>query len=255
MLIKAARVDVAGSALHAPTAGFEDQDFYPDLVDKAVALTCRLAWNHPLPDGNKRAAWAGPADVQPARGSTAWATSERRRGVVSHATGLPVVVGRPFCVYGPGENPDIALVEVARYLRWHLTGRAIEVVGDCDRKKRDFVHVSDLVSALVLIADGAPAGEVYNIGSGEETSMRELASMIGTVTARPVSLENLRDVTEDTYRLVADVSKLRELGFAPRISLAAGVTALACELGPAPELPRTATIFRAGQEAERTQAT
>jgi prophage maintenance system killer protein len=34
------------------------QDFYPDIVDKAAVLTCRLAWNHPLPDGNKRAAWA-----------------------------------------------------------------------------------------------------------------------------------------------------------------------------------------------------
>ena len=55
LLIKASRVDLADSALHAPAAGFEDEDFYPDLVDKAAVLTCRLAWNHPLPDGNKRA--------------------------------------------------------------------------------------------------------------------------------------------------------------------------------------------------------
>jgi death-on-curing protein len=58
VLVKAARVELADSALHAPAAGFGDQDFYPDLVDKAAVLTCRLAWNHPLPDGNKRAAWA-----------------------------------------------------------------------------------------------------------------------------------------------------------------------------------------------------
>jgi death-on-curing protein len=58
VLIKAARVDLADSALHAPQAGFGDEEFYPDLVDKAAVLTCRLAWNHPLPDGNKRAAWA-----------------------------------------------------------------------------------------------------------------------------------------------------------------------------------------------------
>lgn len=54
---KASRVDLADSALHAPMAGFGDEDFYPDLIDKAAVLTCRLAWNHPLPDGNKRAAW------------------------------------------------------------------------------------------------------------------------------------------------------------------------------------------------------
>jgi death on curing protein len=58
VLAKASRVDLADSALHAPAAGFGDQDFYPDLIDKAAVLTCRLAWNHPLPDGNKRAAWA-----------------------------------------------------------------------------------------------------------------------------------------------------------------------------------------------------
>ncbi len=58
VLVKAARVDLADSALHAPQAGFGDEEFYPDVVDKAAVLTCRLAWNHPLPDGNKRAAWA-----------------------------------------------------------------------------------------------------------------------------------------------------------------------------------------------------
>jgi death on curing protein len=37
---------------------FGGQEFYPDVFDKAAVLVCRLAWNHPLIDGNKRAAWA-----------------------------------------------------------------------------------------------------------------------------------------------------------------------------------------------------
>jgi death on curing protein len=57
-LIKASRVELADSALHAPRAGFADTEFYPDLYDKAAVLACRISWNHPLPDGNKRAAWA-----------------------------------------------------------------------------------------------------------------------------------------------------------------------------------------------------
>lgn len=57
-LAKASRSELADSALHAPQAGFGDIEFYPDLYDKAAVLVCRLAWNHPLPDGNKRAAWA-----------------------------------------------------------------------------------------------------------------------------------------------------------------------------------------------------
>jgi death on curing protein len=58
ILAKAGRLELADSALHAPGAGFGDDDFYPDIIDKAAVLTCRLAWNHPLVDGNKRAAWA-----------------------------------------------------------------------------------------------------------------------------------------------------------------------------------------------------
>ena len=58
VLVKASRSDLADSALHAPQAGFGEEEFYPDFYDKAAVLVCRLAWNHPLLDGNKRAAWA-----------------------------------------------------------------------------------------------------------------------------------------------------------------------------------------------------
>ena len=57
-LSTAGRIDLADSALHAPAAAFGDHEFYPDVVDKAAVLCWRLARNHPLPDGNKRAAWA-----------------------------------------------------------------------------------------------------------------------------------------------------------------------------------------------------
>lgn len=57
-LVRVSRSDLADSALHAPAAGFGDEEFYPDIYEKAAVLLCRLAWNHPLIDGNKRAAWA-----------------------------------------------------------------------------------------------------------------------------------------------------------------------------------------------------
>lgn len=57
VLSRSGRIDLADSALHAPMAGFGTQDFYPNVVDKAAVLCWRLARNHPLPDGNKRAAW------------------------------------------------------------------------------------------------------------------------------------------------------------------------------------------------------
>lgn len=56
-LSKASRLELLDSALHAPQAGFGDEDFYPSLTQKAAVLAVRLARNHPLPDGNKRLAW------------------------------------------------------------------------------------------------------------------------------------------------------------------------------------------------------
>jgi death-on-curing protein len=56
-ITRVTKLDLADSALDAPAAGFGDTEFYPDFVDKAAVLIVRLAKNHPLPDGNKRAAW------------------------------------------------------------------------------------------------------------------------------------------------------------------------------------------------------
>ena len=50
-------IGLADSALAVPRAGFGDHDAYPTLIEKAAVLIERLARNHPLPDGNKRAAF------------------------------------------------------------------------------------------------------------------------------------------------------------------------------------------------------
>jgi death-on-curing protein len=56
-LLRSARIHLAESALHAPAAGFGEVEFYPSFEMKAAVLCARLARNHPLPDGNKRAAY------------------------------------------------------------------------------------------------------------------------------------------------------------------------------------------------------
>lgn len=56
-LSRASRVELLDSALHAPQAGFGDEEFYPSLAEKAAVLVVRIASNHSLPDGNKRLAW------------------------------------------------------------------------------------------------------------------------------------------------------------------------------------------------------
>jgi death-on-curing protein len=55
-VIKMGRLDLAESALHAPQAGWGEDEFYPEFQMKAAVLLVRLAKNHALPDGNKRTA-------------------------------------------------------------------------------------------------------------------------------------------------------------------------------------------------------
>jgi death-on-curing protein len=57
VVLASMKADLADSALHAPAGSWSDEDFYSDFIDKAAVLLVRLAKNHPLLDGNKRAAW------------------------------------------------------------------------------------------------------------------------------------------------------------------------------------------------------
>jgi death-on-curing protein len=57
-VVKAVRLDLAESALHAPQAGWGGVEFYPSFAMKAAVLLVRLTKNHALPDGNKRTALA-----------------------------------------------------------------------------------------------------------------------------------------------------------------------------------------------------
>jgi UDP-glucose 4-epimerase len=167
--------------------------------------------------------------------------------------GLETVIGRLFCVYGPGEDPYRAMVEVSRFLRWHLNDQPIPVIGNAERKTRDFVHVDDAVQGLLLLAEYGGVGEAYNIGSGSEISMEKLAHTISDITGRPHLLQQDQSITDDTYRLVADISKLRSLGYQPKVNLDEGVRRLLAWMGERPALPGCSTIFKAGQSGEPIQ--
>ncbi len=81
--------------------------------------------------------------------------------------------------------------------------------------------------------------------------MRELTEVIGSVTGRTAVVDELSEVTEDTYRLVPDISKIKALGYVPRVSIDEGTKQLAVELGENPEPPSGTTIFKKGQRAEK----
>jgi len=170
--------------------------------------------------------------------------------VYLRAYNLPMAIARPFCVYGPRENPRSSLVEVSRYLRWHLNQKPIQIVGNPDKKIRDFVYVSDVVKGLLLIADYGKPGEAFNIGSEEEASMQKLVDIIGSVTGMKPATKIISNIRDDTYPLVGDISKIKSIGYIPKISLVTGIKQLTKELGEFPEMPDGATIFKKDQRGE-----
>jgi len=89
-LSRVTQLNLADSALHAPAAGWGEEELYSDFVDKAAVLVVRLAKNHPLPDGNKRAAWVSLRAFVELNGWS-WATypsvDEAERAVVAIASG------------------------------------------------------------------------------------------------------------------------------------------------------------------------
>lgn len=139
---------------------------------------------------------------------------------------LPTVALRFFNVYGSRFDPQgaYALV-VGKFLTLRKDGKPLSIAGDGSHT-RDYVHVSDVVAALIAAAESnCIHGEVFNVATGTETSVKELASLIGGPT------ESAPERLEPT-RCVADISKIREtLKWEPRISLEEGITALKKEMG------------------------
>ena len=145
--------------------------------------------------------------------------------------GIRVVSLRYFNVYGPGQTAsgDYALV-IPRFLILRDEGRPLTIYGD-GHQTRSYTHVSDVVRANMLAAGAhLPDGEntVLNIGSPEETSVNEIAAIIGGEAEHIIP--NPRGGFEE-LRKSADISKSRSMiGWEPWVTALEGIRAVADEL-------------------------
>ncbi len=138
---------------------------------------------------------------------------------------LPTVVARLFNTVGPRQTGAYGMV-LPRFVEQAVRGEPLTVHGD-GTQSRCFCHVQDVVRAIFLLLDEPAAeGEVFNVGSTEEVSIRQLAELVisragSESTVQLVSYEQAyEEGFEDMHRRVPDISKIQELtGWEPSFDL------------------------------------
>lgn len=142
----------------------------------------------------------------------------------TRAFDVQAVTVRPFNTYGPGQS---ARAVIPTIITQALMRDEIHL-GKLD-SKRDFTFISDTVDGFLrAAATSGVTGEIFNLGSGEEISIGELANLVIDLVGRLLKIvvdeERLRPEKSEVMRLQSDNSKARQLlGWEPRVDLREGL--------------------------------
>jgi GDP-L-fucose synthase len=142
--------------------------------------------------------------------------------------GTQYVSVQPTNLYGPGDNYDLETSHVLPALLRKLivakreNAPTVEIWGT-GSPLREFLHVKDLASALVTVAQQPFADDLINIGSGSEISIRQLAELIVDIVGYDGNLVFDTSKPDGTPRKLMDSSRMRQLGWAPCFDLKAGI--------------------------------
>jgi UDP-glucose 4-epimerase len=144
--------------------------------------------------------------------------------------GLPVAVVRYFNAHGPRLDPKGYGSVIAKFITQALRGKPLTVYGDGEQT-RCFTYVADTVKGTIRAATvREAAGQVFNIGSNQETSVNQLAQLIRQLTGPQSEIVHVPYTSvyghyfEETRRRVPDVSRARDvLGFEAQTALEEGL--------------------------------
>jgi UDP-glucose 4-epimerase len=140
--------------------------------------------------------------------------------------GLSWIALRFFNVYGPGQKTSAYYTSVINHFVNRLRNGEPPVIDGRGEQSMDFVHVTDVARAVVAALDCETDGVPINVGTGQSTSIAQLAKiLIDAVGADVEPRFNPRDVL--VSRRAADIARANEmLGWAPEISVEQGMTEL-----------------------------
>jgi UDP-glucose 4-epimerase len=129
----------------------------------------------------------------------------------------------PGNVYGPRQDPHGEAGVVAIFSRALLAGRPTKIFGD-GTDTRDYVFVDDVVDAFVKASGEAGGGQRFNVGTGVETSVRQLHSLVAAAAGAPDEPEFHPPRLGELKRSSLDISRAKQvLGWAPQVAIAEGV--------------------------------
>ena len=150
------------------------------------------------------------------------ATGEQYCSVFRHVYGLRTVCLRYFNVYGPRQDPKSEYAAVVpKLITAALAGRPLTIFGD-GKQTRDFVFVKDVVQANIAAADSAAEG-IYNLGTGVETTVQELAETVTVLTGRSPEIIHEPARPGEVKRSRSDIVRAKDFGYRPRYDLTNGL--------------------------------
>jgi dTDP-L-rhamnose 4-epimerase len=155
---------------------------------------------------------------------------ERLTLTLCPAYGMEGVALRLWNAYGPGQALSNPYTGVLAIFASRLHNGQPPMIFEDGQQRRDFVHVEDVAQAFVLALEHEKApGGVYNVGSGQDRTVSEVAELLSRAMNRPMAPEIAGKArTGDIRHCIADVSKIqRELGYKPKKDFAEGLAELA----------------------------
>ncbi|MHB8510924.1 MAG: NAD-dependent epimerase/dehydratase family protein [Actinomycetota bacterium] len=160
-----------------------------------------------------------PAPVSP-YGLHKYAAEQEAR-LFAELYGMRTASARLFSVYGPRQRKQVIFDLIRKTI---ASPDCIEAFGD-GTQVRDFIFVTDVVSALLCISENGPMnGEVYNVASGSEVTTAQLVDLVAAALGLHPRVAWSGSVRPgDPHRWIASIERLRSIGFEPATSLAEGV--------------------------------
>lgn len=150
--------------------------------------------------------------------------------VEAYATqyGRDWISAMPTNIYGPNDNFDLETAHVLPALmnRFHqakLTNSAEVTLWGTGSPMREFLHSDDLASACIFMLENVHSSEHFNVGTGEDLPIKDLANILQSVTDFSGEIKWDTTKPDGTPRKVLDVSKLHRLGWQAKVSLVDGV--------------------------------